>query len=250
MSGLLGKNVDGKTYTTEAAITDLNKVHGAGMDLVMQNLSESLKRIAVEGGTNVSGIINDTEVNDRGDVKYRWNGFDREGNKLTDSKKVKDDDGYLAGQREYYAQEAQIPRIQSLADMLTKKGDGSWGLATPIDQQGIKQFVTAFSSMTRGTKLNSRLLSGLNAMLAKDSSGNVTANFEDEAMKASFQTLIKALIKENREAGKALLGKIGTFADAIASGEGEIAKALQEVKRETKGGKKSAEEEEGEGETS
>ena len=238
LSALLGRNVqkeetdkDGnKVDGLAKAVKDFTHLHGDQTGVILRNVHESLKKTAADGGVNVAGILNDAEVDEKGRVKFRFNGFDEKGNRRTKPEQQEADEGYFKGQRQYYAGEVVIPKLDSLIDILTKSADNS-SLATPIDQQGMQQFISTFGSMTRATRLHNRLLEQFSGML------NDQGKFKSEEMRSNFQNLFRTFLKANREAAKATLGKLGQFTEALKEGNEELVQAVKEIKGERSGGR-------------
>ena len=243
VSGTSTKSADGKqlTLSLEDAIKEFKAVHGDKSDIILRNLNESFKKAAIDGSVDMAGLINDSEMDDKGKIKYRLNGHDDKGKSISNEESkakggadYKGDDDYRESNRDLFARSTNVSQLVSLA-----------GGMLPVNEQGSKQMIAAFSSMKRGTKLQSRLLDEMAGMLQKDASGNPTTEFRGDApaTKAQFQKMFTQFLGANKEAAKAMLGNLGKFADALHDGEGEIAKALSELKRENRSDGKRAEQE-------
>lgn len=240
MSALLGKNVSGTTgvdqngqatLSLEDAVKEFKSVHGDKSDTILRQLNESFKKAAIDGSVDMAGLINDSDMDDNGKIKYRLTGRDEQGKGLSSPKEQKEEKDYREGMRSVLTKSINVSQLVSLG-----------GGMTPSSDEGIKQMISAFSGMKRNTKLQQRLLDEMVGMIsAKDESGKPTA--DALASKADFQAMFKKFLQEKPEAAKAMLGNlVGTFTDTIAEEGDEISKAVKEISRDNRG-KKGAREE-------
>jgi hypothetical protein len=146
MSVIMGKKVDNQ----EEALKDYEKQHGYEQtQVLLRSLDEALKASGKDGAPNLTGLLDDTKVlsKDEGDAKAGSIVYKFETNA-----------GSAKANRDYWAATVMAPKIITLADIVTNTNGTITNNANSIDDQSKSNFAAVFRSITRTTKLDSRLV--------------------------------------------------------------------------------------------
>lgn len=146
MSVIMGKKVDNQ----EEALKDYEKQHGYEQtQVLLRSLDEALKASGKDGAPNLTGLLDDTKVlsEDKGKAKAGSIVYKFETNA-----------GSAKANRDYWAATVMAPKIITLADIVTNTNGTITNNPDSIDDQSKSNFAAVFRSVTRTTKLDSRLV--------------------------------------------------------------------------------------------
>lgn len=181
LSVLLGKHV--KQGETTSAFTDFTKLHGPGQaNIILRNLDESFKRTAGDYGSNYGGLFAVNIDGQTGQSVYS----------LQSNKAAVD------GARKYWSGSIQPGRVQSLKHLVSNQFGKVVDSAQLIDDESIDNFVNIFRNVTKGTRIDSRLV-------------NEWKTLNDDVKKK----LLSELDKENKESRKILEQKFAGIVTKI-----------------------------------